>query len=192
MGLIQGILGTVFGSGHNVVRDTVEVFRENAEAGAGRDANLRQAAMGQFAAEFSQPRAGWFDRMMDGVNRVPRPALALGTLALFAAAMTDPVWFSSRMQGLALVPEPLWWLLGAVVSFYFGARHHQKTQAFQRELAATLARTPSVVDNIGALQSLSAGSPGAADPGPDADTVRDAVRPEVNAALEEWRARHSA
>ena len=24
--------------------------------------------------------------------------------------------------GLALVPEPLWWLLGAIVSFYFGAR----------------------------------------------------------------------
>ena len=26
------------------------------------------------------------------------------------------------MQGLALVPEPLWWLMGAIVSFYFGAR----------------------------------------------------------------------
>ncbi|MFZ8959068.1 MAG: 3TM-type holin [Paracoccaceae bacterium] len=26
------------------------------------------------------------------------------------------------MTGLATIPEPLWWLLGAVVSFYFGAR----------------------------------------------------------------------
>jgi hypothetical protein len=26
------------------------------------------------------------------------------------------------MAGLAGVPEPLWWLLGAVVGFYFGAR----------------------------------------------------------------------
>jgi hypothetical protein len=26
------------------------------------------------------------------------------------------------MVGLNAVPEPLWWLLGAVVAFYFGAR----------------------------------------------------------------------
>jgi hypothetical protein len=26
------------------------------------------------------------------------------------------------MVGLAEVPEPLWWLLGAIVGFYFGAR----------------------------------------------------------------------
>jgi hypothetical protein len=25
------------------------------------------------------------------------------------------------------VPEPLWWLLGAIVSFYFGARHQSKS-----------------------------------------------------------------
>ena len=32
------------------------------------------------------------------------------------------------MQALATVPEPLWWLLGAVVAFYFGAReaHHAR------------------------------------------------------------------
>jgi hypothetical protein len=40
------------------------------------------------------------------------------------------------MQGLAYVPEPLWWLLGAVVSFYFGARelHHYRG----RSIGATL------------------------------------------------------
>ena len=34
-------------------------------------------------------------------------------------------------RGLALVPEPLWWLLGAIVSFYFGARelHYQRDRA---------------------------------------------------------------
>jgi hypothetical protein len=26
------------------------------------------------------------------------------------------------MVGLNAVPEPLWWLLGAIVAFYFGAR----------------------------------------------------------------------
>ena len=57
--------------------------------------------------------------------------LALGTLGLFVYAMLAPAGFSLRMQGLALVPEPLWWLLGAIVSFYFGARelHHQRTRS---------------------------------------------------------------
>ena len=36
--------------------------------------------------------------------------------------MVDPVGFAARMVGLEAVPEPLWWLLGAIVSFYFGAR----------------------------------------------------------------------
>ena len=34
------------------------------------------------------------------------------------------------MQNLNLVPEPLWWLLGAIISFYFGAReaHYFRTR----------------------------------------------------------------
>ncbi|MBD3678375.1 MAG: holin family protein [Rhodobacteraceae bacterium] len=139
MGLISELLGLLFGPGRNVLRETAEVFRENAEGAGQRAADHRAAVLAQFAAEFAVPRRGAFDRFMDGLNRLPRPAMALGTLALFGAAMTDPAWFSARMHGLALVPEPLWWLLGAVVSFYFGARHQAKGQEFQRTLAATLA-----------------------------------------------------
>ena len=53
--------------------------------------------------------------------------MAFGVLGLFIAAMLDPIWFADRMAGLSLVPEPLWWLLGAIVSFYFGARHQSKS-----------------------------------------------------------------
>jgi hypothetical protein len=48
--------------------------------------------------------------------------LAFGTIGLFIYAMIDPQAFAGRMVGLNAVPEPLWWLLGAVVAFYFGAR----------------------------------------------------------------------
>ncbi|UWQ06993.1 holin family protein [Aliiroseovarius crassostreae] len=154
MGLIGGILNILFGANRNVIRDTAEVFVENREAGAARDADLHQATLEAYAAEFMVARKGGFDRFMDGLNRLPRPALALGTLALFLAAMVDPVWFSSRMQGVALVPEPLWWLLGAIVSFYFGARHQAKGQAFQQEIAISLSRTPEVVANLRALEGL--------------------------------------
>ena len=154
MGVIDGIFSLLFGGGRNVIKDTAEVFRENAEGSAAREIGLRQATLSQFAAEFAVPRRGLFDRFMDALNRMPRPALALGTLGLFIAAMVDPIWFASRMQGIALVPEPLWWLLGAIVSFYFGARHQAKGQDFQRSIATTMARAPEVTRNISNLQAL--------------------------------------
>ena len=80
------------------------------------------AALNEMGAEFALPSMGWFDRLVNGLNRLPRPLLAFGTIGLFVYAMVDPTAFAARMVGLNAVPEPLWWLLGAVVAFYFGAR----------------------------------------------------------------------
>ena len=189
MGVIDRFFDVVFGSGRNAVVETVEVFRENAEAGAERGAKVQGQAMEQLGAEFRVQRQSVFDVVMDGVNRLPRPALALGTLGLFISAMVDPLWFSERMQGIALVPEPLWWLLGAIVSFYFGARHQAKGQEFQRSIAATMARTPQVVGNLRSLRALEAGSAGVADTGHDAALSLQVqeVESEPNAALREWQ-----
>ncbi|HKL06334.1 MAG TPA: 3TM-type holin, partial [Roseovarius sp.] len=96
------------------------------------------------------------------------------------------------MQGIALVPEPLWWLLGAIVSFYFGARHQLKGQEFQQSVARTLAHAPLVAENLQRLQRLRADSPGVADPGSDADTALTVIRPANNPALADWRARDMA
>lgn len=175
MGLIAKALGLLFGEGRNVVADTAEVFRVNAEAQDARATSVQVAAMEQMAAEFHTPQRGLFDRLMDALNRLPRPFMALGTLGLFLSAMIDPVWFAQRMQGISLVPEPLWWLLGVVVSFYFGARHQAKGQEFQRSIAATLARTPQVVANLEGLARLNA---------PDST---DPAEPGENPALDDWR-----
>lgn len=139
MGIVDRIFSLVFGGGRTDLVDVVEVFRENAEGSAVRAADAHAAALMQFSSEFQHERRGVFDRFIDGINRLPRPAMALGTLALLGTAMVDPDWFSARMVGLAAVPEPLWWLLGAVVSFYFGARHQLKAQEFQRALAGQVA-----------------------------------------------------
>ena len=176
MGMIGSLLATLFGGTRNVVRETVEVFRPNAEAQAVRDAAQSAAALAQFAAEFGHTTSA-FDRLIDGLNRLPRPMLAFGTIGLFVAALFDPVWFSARMQGIKLIPEPMWWLMGAIVSFYFGARHHAKSQDFQKGLWATLARTSQVVDNIKELESLE-GVEAADDEMMDFD---------ANPALEDWR-----
>ena len=135
MGLINGLMQFLFGDGRNVVADTVEVFRENAENGAVRAADARAQSLAQFAAEFQHQRRGVFDRFVDGLNRLPRPALALGTIWLFIEALRAPEDFAQSMIGLAAIPEPLWWLMGAVVSFYFGARHQAKAHEFQNALA---------------------------------------------------------
>jgi hypothetical protein len=187
MGLMERFFGLLFGGGGNVVKDTVEVFRENSEAGAGRAQAMQMQAMAEFGKEFLVPRQGGFDRFMDGVNRLPRPALALGTLGLFVSAMVAPLWFAERMQGIALVPEPLWWLLGVIVSFYFGARHQVKSQNFQRDIALSMERVPRVMENVAALRAMRSDDVGIAVTGDDARLTVAALQPEANPALEDWR-----
>lgn len=182
MGLIEKLFTLVFGGGRNAVVQTAEVFRENAEAGAVRATALQTQAMTQHGREFNSAQRGGFDRIMDAINRLPRPLLAFGTLGLFVSAMVNPIWFASRMQGLALVPEPLWWLLGAIVSFYFGARHQFKGQEFQRSITETMLRVPHVVENIRRLSAL---SPSVA----DHSLKKLPKSPQNNAALSEWQGR---
>jgi len=99
-----------------------EVFTPSATRRMELSAEAQMAALQQLGDEYGYPTLGWFDRAVNGLNRMPRPMLAFGTLGLFIYAMIDPVAFAERMVGLNAVPEPLWWLLGAIVAFYFGAR----------------------------------------------------------------------
>ena len=179
MGLITQAMSFLFGGGASSAAQVAGIFRENAEAAAIREAAGKAAALNQFAAEFTHPRRGLFDRFIDGLNRLPRPMLALGTLGLFVAAMAEPEWFASRMTGIALIPEPLWWLMGAIVSFYFGARHQVKGQEFQRSVVQTLA--------MGAARV--ADTPKA----PGTPAAPDLAEPDMtdNAALRDWWATHA-
>lgn len=121
------------------IRDVAEVFVPNASKKSEQDHDAFKASLDQFAGEFELKRDGQFHAFVDGMNRLPRPCLALGTLGLFAYSMVDPVGFSDRMRGIALVPDPLWWLLGAIVSFYFGAR---ELHYVRRRTKARRARKP--------------------------------------------------
>jgi hypothetical protein len=189
MGLIEGLFAILFGSGRNVIGETAEVFRPNAEAQAQRHAGVQMAALAQHGAEFARSPEGFFDRFMNGLNRVPRPALALGTVGLFIAAMVDPIWFSARMTGLALVPDPLWWLLGAIVSFYFGARHQAKGQSHQRDIAALMAQTaPQVVNDVQQIEALRVSKEIIQDPPKSAVvSLSETIDMDENPALRAWQ-----
>ncbi|PZQ99406.1 MAG: methionine synthase I [Cereibacter sphaeroides] len=161
MGLISKILGTsgaVTAIGETV-KGVSEVFTANATRRMELSAEAQQAALAQSGAEFTAVGDSWFDRMVNGLNRLPRPLLAFGIFGLFGYAMVDPSGFGLRMVGLNQVPEPLWWLLGAIVSFYFGAR---EAYYFRNRTVAT----PTVTETATAE-----------DPPPEED----------NAALEDWR-----
>jgi Holin of 3TMs, for gene-transfer release len=132
-----------------------EVFTPSATRRMELSAEAQMAAMHELGAEYQIGAAGWFDRFVNGLNRLPRPFLAFGTLGLFIYAMADPVGFAARMVGLNAVPDPLWWLLGAVVAFYFGAR---ETFYFRnRAGGAAPAVPPPVTDENPALAAWQAG-----------------------------------
>jgi Holin of 3TMs, for gene-transfer release len=124
----MGVIGSLIGGPGAVAalgqaaKGVAEVFTPSATRKMELSAEAQMAALRQLGEEYGHPALGWFDRMVNGLNRLPRPMLAFGTLGLFVYAMVDPTNFAGRMVGLNAVPEPLWWLLGAVVAFYFGAR----------------------------------------------------------------------
>ena len=52
MGMIGNLFAMLFGSGRNVLKETAEVFRPNAENEAHRGHSANAAVQAQFAAEF--------------------------------------------------------------------------------------------------------------------------------------------
>lgn len=196
MAMIRSILGGA-GAARQVgqaVGGLAEVFVGNRAERDAAAAKTLEAAMNAHAAEFARAGTGRFDGFVDGLNRLPRPLLALSTLGLFAYAMAEPAGFSVRMRGLGLVPEPLWWLLGAVVSFYFGARelHHQRTRALgaAARTAALQAATAAVAspDAPAATPEPAEAEDAAAPPLALASRGRaTAIDPDHNPAVEDWR-----
>lgn len=154
MGLIGRIIGGPAATSAlaSAATNVAEVFVPNATKRMELSHEAYVAALDEHGAEFRYVRVGCFDRFVNGLNRLPRPMLALGTLGLFVYAMIDPQGFAQRMVGLAYVPEPLWWLLGAIVSFYFGAREaHYFRSRSARALPVTLGAAPSVPEENAAL-----------------------------------------
>lgn len=77
----------------------------------------------------------FFDALMDGINRIPRPAMVLHVFGLMWLAVIDPNYFRVVMAAMSDVPPWLWGIMTAVVVFYFGGRAQQK------EIAARTPRT---------------------------------------------------
>ncbi|MGB3147474.1 MAG: holin family protein [Paracoccaceae bacterium] len=171
----MGLIGRIFGSAAattalgQTVTGVAEVFTPNATRKMQATHEAYLAALDELGAEFQYAAPGVFDRIINGLNRLPRPMLALGTLGLFVYAMADPLGFAQRMIGLNYVPEPLWWLLAAIVGFYFGAREAHYFRA--RPTGRTLAAAATAATGLG----------GSAEPeAAEVDAAPDASNPALN------------
>ncbi|GHA40981.1 hypothetical protein GCM10008927_01560 [Amylibacter ulvae] len=167
----MGLIGKILDVGKAVERvgrsaeNITEVFVPNKTEKQKQEYQKYRASLDQYAQEFALAPLGFFNSFVNGLNRLPRPMLAFGTMGLFVFAMVDPSAFTLRMVGLNQVPEPLWWLLGAIVSFYFGAQemHHFRGRMVQAP------------QNLSSMTTFLHAS---------YDTSDD---PNYNAALEDWR-----
>ena len=89
---ILGSSGAVSAIGATV-RDVSEVFTANATRRMELSAEAQAGGAGPARGRFAPAGDGWFDRIVNGLNRMPRPMLAFGTLGLFGYAMVDPAGF---------------------------------------------------------------------------------------------------
>lgn len=173
MDMIRGFWAMLTGTGRGSLDELAALLRDGIRRG---DIALPLGGGGRSA----------YDRIIDALNRLPRPLMALGTVALLGAALVAPDWFAARMEALSAMPEALWWLIGAIISLYFGARHQAHVQAFQREIIGAVAPAepaarPDAVPEAGPV------APRVADAGPDADLTETALAPRVNDALDAWQ-----
>jgi holin (3TMs family) len=177
-------------------KELIEVFKPNAGQTAERDHVERMAltqqdlaSLQQFAAEFHD-RTGrtWWDSLIDGLNRLPRPLITLGILAFFVLAPLQPVRFLEIAQAYQMMPDGFWALLGVIIAFYFGGRMQLKGQDMAVKGGA-LAVAREILAIRRAEQQLN-------DPAPEPAHASEAapapsLPPATNRVVEEWRLRHT-
>lgn len=173
MKTVLSFLWKTIGGGH-LERLLKTVFGDKA-ASNGYAHNEAMAAQEQFSKEFSyKGDRTWFDSLVDGLNRLPRPFMAFGVLGLFVSAMYDPIWFSSRMVALQAVPDWMAVLIGSVVLFFFGAREMTKHRSFKAKSSEEVGQILTQMREIKSLENES----GAASVG---DTSTG------NSVVDEWK-----
>lgn len=124
-----------------VVTKGIEAFHGNKREQDQQQHEFRSQGLTAYAAEFTaaRPNRTKWDSFVDGLNRLPRPAIVALVISYFVASWANTATFAAINAGLATVPEPMWWLMSAVVSFYFMARemnHKRKASAFKEAAQA--------------------------------------------------------
>ncbi len=118
------------------VGSTAEVFLGN-KAQREQGEHLESMAVhNQYAAEFQyRGRRSWWDSLIDGLNRLPRPLITFSVLAAFPFSVwmifNFPSEYKLLVEALAIIPTGLWAMASVVIGFYFSGRMQVKAQDFK-------------------------------------------------------------
>jgi hypothetical protein len=174
-----------------VAKDVGSVFAENREAAGQRSHEHDMAALEQFAAEFvARQQRTWWDSFIDGLNRLPRPLIAL---MVWGGMVYVPFWPERALevaQVYSAMPDGLWLLLGTIVAFYFGSRAITSSQDFAVKKGAV-----EVVKAITAKRAAEAAATAAVARAAEtvaAEPVRFRSSTTGNAVIDRWLARKAA
>jgi hypothetical protein len=119
-GKVASFLGGGIIKGVNDLGKTFLGSKAERDAASSRE---QMAVMQSHGAEFNyRENRTWWDSLIDGINRLPRPILTFGTIALFIWAVVDPVEFVVSMQALTVVPQMLWAIFLTIIGFWFGGK----------------------------------------------------------------------
>ena len=145
--ILAGITGAGMQGAGAAISEVVRTVKGDATA---REANIhgeQMAVLEQFAAEFAgRPPKTWWDSLVDGLNRLPRPIITFSIIGIFLWALVDPVGFVIYMDAMHVVPDELWLMWLTIVAFWFGGRlvshdlRKPKITKEQIELATKLAK----------------------------------------------------
>ena len=120
---LKNITGNGVASGVNATSDLVGTVWGSK---SGRENNQHAENMSvhnQHAAEYQYRGArNWFDSLVDGANRLVRPAFTYGIVSLFGWAIWGAKDFLDFAARLTSIPDPLWMVMGTIIAFWFGSR----------------------------------------------------------------------
>lgn len=115
---------------HTIDLERLKATHSETMASIGIDQTALEGAQAMAVAEWqaSAGKTGPLNAFVDFINRLPRPLMALGVIAMFAYNFYDPVSAQAAFQTLDYVPLELWSILGGIMAFYFGAREIAKSR----------------------------------------------------------------
>jgi hypothetical protein len=146
------------------------------------------AVQGSYQSEQVAPeKKNWFNILVDAYNRIQRPAMTTGVIALFIWAAIDPLAFTITMKALSAVPEMLWYILASVVAFWFSGRILEKAPMkidnseikTANKIAEEVKKDREDLDNIKFQEDKYE------------EELKDTTKPLSNQAILEWNRRNN-
>ncbi len=145
--------------GINAVGGLVKSIFGDKSAREDNEHSEQEAAFNELSSEAAaqqRDNRNWFDTLVDGLNRLPRPIIAFGVLAAMIWCPIDPVGFSATMQAYTLVPQWLALIFGQIILLFFGGRMLDKwnmNPTDPKVVSATIAHIKELRDMDGKVQT---------------------------------------